>query len=119
MEIYLMKNPWEWDDDDLSAMVSAGTQESIELDFKESDSLQNTDRKKDEISKDVSAFANSAGGTIIYGMKENGHVAIGLDTGNDPNVITKEWLEQIIDSKIHRPIDGVRIKQVALTKTNP
>ena len=116
-----MKNPWEWDENDLLDMVKAGTQESIELDFKESGSLQATDKKKDDISKDVSAFANSAGGTIIYGMTEDKvtHVATGLDTGSNPAEITKEWLEQVINSKIHRRIDGVRIRQIELTTTHP
>src|SRR6266566_1543550 len=112
-----MKNPWEWDENDLLDLVKAGTQESIELDFKESKALENTEKKKDDISKDVSAFANSAGGTIIYGMKEdkNTHVAAGLDEGSDPTDITKEWLEQVINSRIHRRIDGVRINQIPLT----
>src|SRR6266568_4812764 len=116
-----MKNPWEWDENDLLDMVKAGTQESIELDFKESGSLQTTDKKKDDISKDVSAFANSAGGTIVYGMTEDKvtHVATGLDTGSNPAEITKEWLEQVINSKIHRRIDGVRIRQIELTTTHP
>src|SRR5713226_4181679 len=116
-----MKSQWEWDENDLLDMVKAGTQESIELDFKESGSLQATDKKKDDISKDVSAFANSAGGTIIYGMTEDKvtHVATGLDTGSNPAEITKEWLEQVINSKIHRRIDGVRIRQIELTTTHP
>ncbi len=116
-----MKNSWEWDENDLLELVNAKTKESIELDFKDSASLQNTDRKKEEISKDVSAFANSAGGTLLYGMREDSqtHVASGLDTGSDPSVITKEWLEQVINSTIHRKIDGIRIHQVELTKTSP
>ncbi len=112
-----MKNPWEWNESDLLDMVKAETQESIELDFKESKALENTGKKKDDISKDVSALANSAGGTIIYGVKEdkNTHVAAELDEGSDPTDITKEWLEQIINSRIHRRIDGVRINQIPLT----
>ncbi len=113
-----MKNPWEWDENDLLEIINAGTQESIDLDFKRSDALQNVRRQKDiryEISKDVSALANSAGGTLIYGIVENGHIATGLDAGLDPTVVTKEWLQQIITSTIHRKIDGVRVNQVALT----
>ncbi len=89
-----MKNPWEWNENDLLEVVKAGTQESIELDFKESKALQNVRGQKDvryEISKDVSALANSAGGTLIYGMAEDGHVATGLDDGNDPNVVNSTY----------------------------
>jgi len=119
-----MKNPWEWDENDLLEMVKAGTQESIELDFKDSQALVNVKGKKDvryEISKDVSAFANSAGGTLIYGMVEDKstHVAAGLDVGVDPAVITKEWLQQIITSTIHRKINGVRVHQIVLATHSP
>jgi hypothetical protein len=100
-------------------MIRTATKESIDLDFKRSDDLQITDRKRTEISKDISAFANSAGGTLIYGMLENGHIATGLDTGSDPNVITKEWLELVITSTIHRRIDSIRINQVELKTSNP
>ncbi len=117
-----MKNPWEWNENDLLEMVKAGTQESIELDFKESKALQNVRGQRDvryEISKDLSALANSAGGTLIYGMAEDGHVATGLNDGSDPNAVTKEWLQQIINSTIHRKIDGVRVSQIALTTHSP
>jgi predicted HTH transcriptional regulator len=65
-----MKQPWEWDEDDLLALIANGAKESVELDYKACDALVQTDGKKNEVSKDVSAFANSAGGTIVYGMVE-------------------------------------------------
>src|SRR6266700_2494506 len=101
-----MKNPWEWDENDLLQLVNTGAQESVDLEFKASGALQNAGKNRDEISKDVSAFANSAGGTLIYGMVENRstHVADSLDTGSDPNVTTREWLEQVINSKIQQRI---------------
>jgi len=116
-----MKNTWDWDEDDLLELVRTGTQESIELDFKDSASLQRTDPKKRELSKDVSAFANSAGGTLVYGVSEEKytHVAKAVDTGSDPKEITKEWVEQVINSTIHQRIDGVRVRQILLTKTSP
>lgn len=49
-----MKNSWEWNEEDLLDLVKAQTKESISLDFKRSASLQNTDPKKNEISKDGS-----------------------------------------------------------------
>ena len=63
-----MKMPWEWDEDDILSMIKDEVQESINLDYKACDSLGKSDGRKREISKDVSAFANSAGGTIIYGI---------------------------------------------------
>lgn len=79
------------------------------------DSLQKTDGKKKEISKDVSAFANSAGGTIIYGVEEDKHFPTSIDNGFDPRDISKEWIEQVINSTINRRIDGIRIKEIALS----
>lgn len=116
-----MKKPWEWDEDDLLTMVNTKAQENIELDFKASDSLQNTDGKKKELSKDVSAFANSAGGTLVYGIEEDKstHTAAKLDTGSDPTITSKEWIEQVINSNIHQRIDGIRIHQIELKTTNP
>lgn len=114
-----MKPPWEWEEEDLLALISAGTQESIDLDYKRCAALDTTDGKKNEISKDVSAFANSAGGTIIYGIIEDGHVPTSLDEGYDPQQISKEWLEQVISSRVQRRIDGIRIKQVHLAQHAP
>lgn len=114
-----MKRPWEWDEDDLGALITNGTKESIELDYKACDALAKTDGKKNEVSKDVSALANSAGGTIVYGMCEDGYAPVRVDSGYDPSVISKEWLDQLINSRIHRRIYGVRINQVELAKTSP
>src|SRR5262245_1858605 len=105
-----MKAPWDWDESDLLNLISVGAQESMELEFKRSEAL--ADARKDEIRKDVSAMANAAGGTIVYGMKEDGHKATALDDGSDPKVITKEWLEHVITSKIQPRLQGVRITPV-------
>lgn len=109
-----MKQPWEWEETDLLMLIDGGVKEGIELDYKQCASLDKTDKKKNEISKDISALANSAGGTIIYGMVEDGHVPIEIDEGYDRSAISKEWLEQVINSRIQRRIDGIRINQIEL-----
>jgi predicted HTH transcriptional regulator len=88
-----MESISDWSEDDVRSLINNSIQESIGLDYKESSALDKTDRRKIEISKDISAFANSAGGMIIYGISENKHVPTGFDFGSDPNIITKEWLE--------------------------
>lgn len=115
----MKQNAWDWDEQDLLDLIRLGVQEGLELDYKQCDALQRSDGKKNEISKDVSAFSNSAGGVIVYGMKEDGHVPTSIDVGFDPNEISKEWLEQVINSRIQRRIDGVRVNQVALLTTSP
>lgn len=114
-----MKQPWEWNENDLLNLITVGEKESIELDYKACDALAQTDGKKNEMSKDVSAFANSAGGTIVYGMVEDGHIPIKIDAGYDRSIISKEWVEQVINSRIQRRIDGIKINQVELPKTAP
>lgn len=104
-----------WDEARVLALIANKTQESLTLDYKRSPSLDRSDGKRAELSKDVSAFANSAGGIIVHGMEENGHVPIRIDGGYDPNDITKEWLEDIITSWIHPRVDGLRIYQVHLS----
>ena len=66
------------------------------------------DKKKNEIAKDVSAFANSDGGIIIYGISEIGHKADSYSFV-DGDIFTKEWLEQIINSNIQKRINNIRI----------
>lgn len=114
-----MNDPWDWTEDDLLTLIASGEKESITLDYKRSDSLQKTDGRKNEISKDVSALANSAGGTLVYGMAEDGYVPKEIDGGVDPAEITKEWLDQVITSRIQRRINGVRINQVDLRTSAP
>lgn len=111
----------DWQEADLLQLVAEQADESLELDFKESGALQKTDGKKRELSKDVSAFANSAGGTLIYGIIEDQetHVASKLDDGCDPKEITKEWVEQVINSNIQPRLSGVRIYSIELTTQNP
>ena len=52
---------------DLQDWINNRIDENLQLDFKAADALQNTDRNKTEIAKDVSALANVTGGAIVYG----------------------------------------------------
>ena len=58
---------------DLERLIKEDIQESLTLDYKDARALEKTDQKRNELCKDVSAFANSAGGQIIYGIQEKGH----------------------------------------------
>ena len=87
-------------ENDVEFLINEAIDESLHLEYKRCDALKKKDREKNEISKDVSSFANSAGGTIVYGVIEDGHKPIKIDAGFDPKEITKEWLEAIIESKI-------------------
>lgn len=103
-----------WTEQNLQDLIQNDTQESLTLEYKQSDSLQNNERNKNEISKDISAFANSVGGIIIYGIEERGHRPIRVDGGIDATG-KREWLEQVINSRIYPRINGIIIKQIDLT----
>lgn len=105
-----------WTLDKIKEMINDGVEENIHLDYKAAGSLEKTDSKKKEIAKDVSAFANSDGGIIIYGVKEhdnseNKHLPESIDP-IDGNEITKEWLEQVINSNIFPRIPGINITPI-------
>lgn len=56
--------------EDIEALISSRTEESLNLEYKRAAALDKEDKQKNEISKDVSAMANSAGGKILYGVKK-------------------------------------------------
>lgn len=107
-----MRQPLEWTAEDLKRLIETKTPESIELEYKRREAL--SPDKKDEISKDVSAFANSAGGTIVYGMQEVRGIPTGLIGLERSDRDWCAWLDQVITSGIQRRIDGVRINCVGL-----
>lgn len=117
MAVEIMKNSWEWIESDILEMIKNEVPESLNLDYKRSEALGKTDTKRNELSKDVSAFANSAGGILIYGVKEDGNIPTSIDDGVNPNEITKEWLEQVISSRIQRRIPGIRINPIKLSSS--
>lgn len=60
----------EWTQESLQRYINEEIEESLNLDYKAADALAKTNRKRGEVTKDVSAMANSDGGVIIYGIKE-------------------------------------------------
>ena len=58
------------------------------------------DKVLNELSKQVSAFGNSGGGTLIYGVKDSSEIPREVDLGgvslNLRGKSTKEWLEDVL-----------------------
>ncbi len=80
--------------EDLDNLIKNKITEDLNLDYKSSPSLSREDSKKLEISKDISSMANSAGGVLIYGIKEFNeknlkHLPEGIDEING-NEYSKE-----------------------------
>lgn len=103
---------------DLENLINNQVEESLYLDYKAADALQKEERKKIELTKDVSAFANSDGGTIIYGIKEfsessKKHLPEKIDP-LERKTINKEWIEQVINSGISPRIYGIIITPIII-----
>ena len=108
----------EWNEARLKSYIESFVEESLSLDYKAAGSLGASEGKKKEITKDVSAMANSAGGILIYGLKEYAdpgkeHLAESVDP-IDRMAITKEWLEQVINN-IRPRIEGIVINPIQLS----
>lgn len=89
-----------------------GTLESTYLEFKRGDVFLSP-KIKEDIAKDISAFANADGGTIIYGIEEKNHLAEQIFPCNG-RIITKDWLNQVVNSTIARRIKGVNYKEILI-----
>ncbi|QEM12213.1 helix-turn-helix domain-containing protein [Mucilaginibacter rubeus] len=104
----------------LLQLIANGVEENTELEYKAAAALQREDKKITEATKDVSAFANSNGGILIYGIREN-QTAKHLPGNVDPidrKIITKEWLEQILNARIKPRIHGIKIHVVTIAGDN-
>ena len=104
-------NKTEYTENDLRYLIETQAEESTYLDFKAAGALEKTNEKRAEIAKDVSAFANSDGGIIVYGITEENHVASNFSF-IDGNEYTKEWLERTINDGIQRHILGIQISPI-------
>lgn len=107
---------------DLRDLITDKEQESHYLDFKRRESLLTVDKQKRrvDLGKDVSSFAHADGGTIIYGMIEEGApgVADGL-AGFSAVEMSKERLTQLIQTSTSPPVSGVFVRPVELTQSDP
>ncbi len=93
--------------EDIEQLVANQVQESIHLDYKDSRALQKGARE--ELTKDVAAFANSDGGVLIYGVREKDHLPVAIDDGVKDADIKREWIESVILNDISPHADGVTI----------
>lgn len=118
--MYQLEKARSWNSRDVERIVSDNMTEFKTLEFKSLAAL--VPEAKDEISKDVSSFANSTGGIIIYGIKEireGSNIRLELEEGLPANIPHgKEWLENIIASRISPRIEGLYINPVRLPNEN-
>lgn len=103
---------------DLQALVSEGRRENVQLEFKVTPP-GGTDDEKREFLKDVSAMANSQGGDIIYGVREDRSNP--EDAGKAAELVpitgvgadaTKLRMFELLNSSIEPRLSGVAIREV-------
>ncbi|MCA0427372.1 MAG: ATP-binding protein [Bacteroidetes bacterium] len=113
---------------ELLALIYNKVEESHNLEYKSADALLQIGNKggsKDgavELIKDVSAMANSAGGVIIYGIKEFNDI----ECKHLPEKVTpikrqdfsKERIEQLLNGNIMPKIEGLLIHPIELENVN-
>jgi len=103
---------------DLNRLITDEIQESLTLDYKSSASLGRSNEQRNELIKDISAFTNSAGGQVVYGIVEIDRKPVRIDAGSDPATVSREWIEQVIDSNVQPRIEGLIIRPIPLEGGN-
>lgn len=107
-----------WTETDLNDLM--GQSESIRREFKSGRLIDNTQQSKwvEQLSKEISAFANTEGGELFLGIDEDKkskpRVATGLD--GIPIAIAPERLQQLIEGNVSPYLSGIRVNRVRLSR---
>ncbi len=102
------------DKTDLLYLIDNSVLEKKTLDYKEKFSGTDKDDKK-EFLKDITSFANSSGGDIIYGIKEQNGVPVELVGIPNVEVDAKIlWIEDLVRQAVKPRIPGIKIQPVDL-----
>jgi hypothetical protein len=104
-----------WDEQRVQAYIDRQIEESFNLEYKAAAKLTKSNSRTDDVTKVVSAMANSAGGIVIFGIAENQthkHLPERMDPV-DRNVCPREHLEQIINN-IQPKLDAYCIHSVQI-----
>lgn len=102
---------------DIETLIELGLPENRNLEFKEK-LPDNNDSAKKEFLADVSSFANSGGGLILYGIGENREANVKIGTPkyvglkNIAGETERTRLDQIIRLGFQPPIPGIQIKEI-------
>ena len=102
----LLKQLKEWTEDDIKALIRDCIEENARLEYKRKIDLSRNGRK--EACRDISAFANSQGGIIIYGIEEETQKELGSipkDIKPLTDASIKETIENVLLNGISPPIN--------------
>ncbi len=103
----------DWTLGDIRELVQNGEQENLMLEYKSSGAVGDwSPSKRNELAKDVCAFANSAGGIIVIGVCEDAHKPSYLDEGVDTRISSKEAIESALQARISPRVENLTIKEI-------
>lgn len=91
--------------DDIQALIDNHAEEGVHMELKRANALSK--ENADKVTKTFSAFANSDGGVVIYGISEEEHVASDYSFV-DGNTITTEYISMLA-RYVQPAIDGLTI----------
>lgn len=101
--------------EDLQRLIDNEVEESTILEYKSSFATQNP-KWREELAKDISAMANSNGGTIVFGIKQkdigNGHAIAHRLTPIPSSEMSKDKLSQLLSSNIQPIINNLEITYI-------
>jgi hypothetical protein len=105
----------DWTFEDLQTQLASNEQEHLMLDYKASEAVGDwTDAKRNELAKDVCAFANAEGGHILIGIAEDAHTRKPsfIDHGVNTALVSKEAIESALMSRVAPRVEGMTIKEI-------
>ena len=91
--------------DDIQALIDSHAEEGVHLELKRANTLSK--ENADKVTKTFSAFANSDGGVVLYGVAEEDHVASDYSFV-DGNKITSEYISMLA-RYVQPAIEGLTI----------
>ena len=102
--------------EDLQRLIDNEVEESTILEYKSSFAVQNP-KWREELAKDISAMANSNGGSIVFGIKQkdigNGNAIAHRLTPIPSSEMTKDKLSQLLSSNIQPIINNLEITYIS------
>jgi len=90
--------------DDIQILINGKIKESVTLDYKAK--LVNNN----EVAKDISAFANTSGGIIVYGIIEKNNLPVSINWIEGKGI--RERIENVLNSHIQPKIEEYEINSI-------
>jgi len=96
-------------------VLNLSTDEHDHIDRKSGRLLSESQNFNEKMAKALSAFANSGGGHLIFGMEDDATISgVEPQIGKTP---TREWLEQKLPYFVEYPLQGFKVHQVVRATT--